>query len=378
MLCLAISTLLLFAPPGLNIGYTQGKPQQKTERSSSYDPRALVLLREMSLRYATLTTLDMRTQLYSGFVPVGLPASIELATPETMPAVAQTPPVDVKPDTPNNPTMPENPPTEPQKEEDSMAKRDILIHHVFKAPNRFRLEIIENTAEAKPSKTLWISDGKYFWSYQSAADIYSKEKAPSKFRDFVRLKRFTLQTLEVILMLGQSPFENAEDQYSEVQYKGREVIRGIQTEVVSLIKNTDGMNNEMTFYIGTKDRLLHRMMSDTWNPVGALETRTGVGSALDELAEPRRDARNALPQEDQPEALRTIPGLKTRLIFENTFQSTQSSEQFQGEPFTYSPPPTARLLTTGNDLQKQKTLKQRLAEIIKAQKGVATPPYRRK
>ena len=184
----------------------------------------------------------------------------------------------------------------------------------------------------------------------------------------------TSGSLEMLMLMGVNPFADVEAQTEGVRFAGRQTIRGVETDVVSMTADLGPQATETRLYIGAADHLLYRLVSETSQKAHPPK-RTGVGSPLDELApEDPGPAPDPSGQDGPPPLLGVL--MKTRVTCDNKIES---DPKFDFTSFAYQPPAGALYLTNPVEAKKPLTLKQRIAELnrsIKRQKKPRPRVYR--
>lgn len=329
-----------------------------------FDARAQKLIQRMVETYAQLTVFEQETEYSAELTPVGAPAT---AVPEgkKQPSVPSPAVPTPKPDGTPGTALP------PPLEQKSSHRARLL----YAEPNRLRMEISEpGETEDRPQTSLWISDGKFFWSYNPAKNLYTKEKVPSRLREFGRLTYLNNGSMELMMLMGANPFANLVEQVDSLRYLGTESVRGVETDVISMESDAGTQKIEMRLYIGAEDHLLRRVVSES-GPKAQAPKRGGVGSPLDDLAEEARPAPLPPQEGDVPQDSSPTPGppMKSRLVYDNLISL---SPRFNSQTFAYTPPDNAYSQTVPDPHRKPLTLKQRLAELVKSLKAAKNGPPR--
>ena len=345
--CLALFTCGLHAS-------SQSKP--KPAAQNPYEPQAVQLLQEMADAYAQLRSFRQVTEFSSEILPVvPLPAPVR-PSPEQENASAEGQP---KPG--------------PQGMFSGEHKLDRKLRLSFASPNRLRLEVEDTDDNGKLQVSRWVCDGKSFWSYNPEKNLFSREKAPGKIRDFAKLAHMTSGSLEVLMLMGVNPFANVEDQAQSLKYSGKVTVRGVETDIVSMSADLGPQATETRLYIGVDDHLLYRLVSETSQKPKA-PNHVLTGSPLNELAPPEP----ADPNAGDPQDLQRIPGilLKSRVTYDNKIETDPI---FEVGDFAYKPPADAFYLTNPVDNKKPPmTLAHRIAELNRAaakrEKRSSPPP----
>jgi len=328
---------LLFALPSIWFS-TQHAAAQETS-ASAYDPHAVRLLHEMAEAYLRLPALRQETEFVSAVMPaVPLPA----------------PPAD-----PNGAAGT----VAPAKGKDLLSserKLDRKLRLSFLSPNKLRFDVEDKDDGGKVQVSTWVSDGKWFWTFNPEKNLFSREKAPRTIRDFAALTHMTSGSLEILMLMGVDPFARIEDQAEAVRFAGREVVRDIEMDVVIMAADLGAQANETRLYIGANDHLLYRLASQTVQKEKEKQ-RSGVGSPLDELEpEPR-----PIVQPDGQNDVPSLPGvrMKTLVTCDNLIEP---NPKFDALTFMYEPPAGALYQTNPNVHQKPLTMKQRIAAMNRA------------
>ena len=317
--------------------------QSKDAARSPYEPQAVQLLREMADAYTRLSSLHQETEFSSEILPV-----VPLPRQTAVPAASDT-------SGGRNPTNAAS--SGPFTGEH---KLDRQLRLSFAAPNRLRLEVGDADEAGKLQVSRWMCDGKTFWSYNPDKNLFSREKAPGKIRDFAKLAHMTSGSLEILMLMGVNPFAHVEEQTEAVRCAGKETIRGIETDVVAMSADLGPQATETRLYIGAADRLLYRLVSETSQKARSPK-RPATRGPLDELAPPD-------PADPNPADLRdltVLPGvlLKSRVTYDNKIDV---DPKFPSDEFAYKPPADAFYLTNPETRKRFMTLAQRIAELNRA------------
>jgi len=326
--------------------------QPPSAKKNAYEPQAIQVLQGMADAYSHLTSLRQETEFVSAITPL-IPLPVDKSIPE-------------EPDGSETGALKRGGPKDALH---SDRKLDKKLRLAFASPNKLRLEVEDADENGKLHVSYWVSDGKTFWTYNPAKNLFSREKAPGKIRDFARLTHMTSGSLEILMLMGVNPFAHVEEQTEGVRYAGKENVRGVVTDVIAMTADLGATGTETRLYIGAEDHLLYRLVSETTQK--ALPPKhVGVGSPLDELAPPEPSSQ---PIPGNPEDLPSLPGvlMKSRVTYDNKIDL---DPKFDSSAFVYQPPADALYLT--NPVQdKPMTLKQRIAELSRnARKQHKAPP----
>ncbi len=325
--------------------------QPPTVKPNPYEPQAIRLLEEMADAYTHMTSLRQETEFVSSVAPL-IPLPVDKS-------------ISAGPEEPETGT--------PQKDGkdllNSEHKLDKKLRLTFAAPNRLRLEVEDSDENGKLRVSSWVSDGKSFWTYNAQKNLFSREKAPGKIRDFARLAHMTSGSLEILMLMGVNPFAHIEEQSEGVRYAGRETVRGVATNVVAMTADLGPTATETRLYIGAEDHLLYRLVSETKQKAHPPK-RMGTGSPLDELAPPEPSSQPLPGNED--DVVPTLPGvlMKTSVTCDNKIDT---DPKFDATAFVYQPPANALYQTNPLEL-KPMTWKQRLALLNKGIKRQKKSP----
>jgi outer membrane lipoprotein-sorting protein len=335
----------------------QDTPASRAAGSPAFEPRALELLQRMTEAYADLPALDQETEFRSALIPLGgSPSAPSLSA-----------------DTPTR-TTDNSAPAEDRKapsgtQEQKLTQRFRLV---YARPNRLRMEWREvDEKQEKPRVTRWVSDGKFFYTYTSDKNWYTREKAPARLRDFAKLANMSGGSLELLMMMGVHPFANLREQVDGVYCDPPARIGDTDTEVVVLHTAQPTEETEARFYIGKDDFLLRRVAVETTpitKPAAAATVPGKVGDALDELV----DGMPPASAPANPTAGTITPmRFKTTYRYDNTIRTPAS---FDSQTFAFSVPPGALLREpldfSGKRIQEQ--VDQQIADILKS-KGLTKP-----
>jgi hypothetical protein len=323
--------------------HAQTLTELRAAHKAAYDPKALLLLKQMADAYSRLTELEQTTDFY----------------------VLQTPLIQGKgksdQDSIQNPKSNQNPKSKIQNGEDeagTLPRTPVdkpvgrSVHLMLSAPNRLRLETKESGSESEPAKTFVSAcDGKILWTFNPDKNWYTQEKAPRRLRDFQKVT-LSNTTLETMMTIGMNPFTDVENQFDAAKYEGTQDIRGVPVEVVLLRAVSEQQTQDLRFYIGRDDLLLRRMVIESTPIVREMEPPKR--DPLDDLiAHPSRPvpepANPAIPvasgfEDPHPIAPPGAP-MKMRLTLENTLNA---DPRFDVTSFHYEPPSGAMLYNDVN------------------------------
>lgn len=334
-------------------GRLWGQPPAK--KPDKVDPRARQVLAHMAEVYRTLESFSARTNFYSETIPFtpGDSPFAPLERPKedkspVKPTGQESPPS--KEESSKDPQPPINDPTG-EKANATRIKMPRSIRFLFMRPNRFRLELKDEIGDgAQPLLYQWVCDGKEFFTTLPERNFFTREKAPTRLADFVKVERMNLSSWDVLMVLGVNPFENLEEIMDTVQYGGTETIRKVETEVVIMRWASPQKEVEYRFYVGKADGLLRRVIQEELPITGPPEPGK-VGDALDELADvaqpqPIEPPASLTPEEKEillqpPSSNRPLPhAFKTRIIYDYSLERIAQNEP---DPFVFTPPKDAWL-----------------------------------
>ncbi len=330
---------------------------EKSSADAAFDPRAVALLDRMSAAYSRLKALDQRTEFSAEIIPFDAPDSpFGIPQKPTKKDTTKTKKKDAPPDAADGAKA-------DRAKEQAAAGRKMRLRYAF--PNRLRIETEEpGAAGDKPVRSVWDSDGKFFWTTIPEKNWYTKEKAPARLADFRKLERLNASSLETLMLLGVNPFANLREQCDALTWEGADMARDGAVDVVALRSDSRAAETVAKLYIGQADFLLRRVVIETTPAVGPA-TPGKIGDALDELApedpNPAPPLQNDGPA-DSPAALLDAPlpaapagarPTKTRITYENRITLNPI---FNYDAFEFIIPPDA--LRFGTDAAtKPKTRK---------------------
>ena len=273
----------------------------------------------MTAAYSRLKVLDQRTEFSAERIPFDLPDS-----PFGIPKKPTEKP-DGKARADAGPTGAARP-NDSGKEETT--GRRLRLRYAF--PNFLRLEMQEAGAgSAKPTRYLWDSDGKLFWTLIPDKNWYTREKAPAHLADFRKLERLDANSLEMLMLLGLNPFANIREQCDRLTWEGAATAKDGEVDVVALRSDNRTADTVAKLYIGHTDLLLRRVVIETTPAVGPT-TPGKIGDAMDDLAPDDPNAAPVQPPDDPAEAPAILDAppppaptagarpMKTRVTYENT------------------------------------------------------------
>ncbi len=340
---------------------------------AAHDPHAVELLKQMTDAYTHLTYFDQQTEYYSLQTPVqGTGEEKEKRRKGEEETQSGRPPTGK--DTIHNPQSA----TSPSSLELPHVPVEKPMGHVVRlivAGNRLRLDTTDAGDADTPAKTsTTLSDGKTLWVYNPTKNWYTQTKAPRTLRDFQKVANLGSSTLELMMMMGLTPFADVDEQFDAVKYEGTANTRGVQTDVVLLRTVSEKQIQELRFYIDVDDSLLRRLVIET-KPIAQEPTAPPKHNILDDLiARPP-----APPPTDTLEQPEVAPGFEDpyplappgtpmyiRITSDNTFTL---SPQLEPETFIFKPPAGAALYQDVNgrgDYNKMSAPKS-VQELIKQQ-----------
>ena len=327
-----------------------GSAQVREQPHNPYDAHAMQLLSEMADSYSHLMNLRQTTTFSSVLVPRNAP-----------------PPRAVTPNVSSDPKSGADSASTSDSGQGAEHTLDRRLRLAFAAPNRIRLELEDAADSGKLQVSTWVSDGKFFWTFNPEKNLFSKEKAPAKIQEFARLGHMTSGSLEVLMLMGVNPFARVEESADSVRYVGRETVLGVESDVVAMSADVGPQSTDTWLYIGVTDHLLHRLVSEMSQKPRSTP-RLQVGSPLDELAP-------SDPNHDPPAVGSDVPSaagggiMKSRLTCDNGIDLSPTFDAFT---FSFKPPDGANYLTNPVG-DKPLTLKQRLAEMNRTTRRKTKP-----
>ena len=344
--------------------------------AAAFDPRAVSLLERMTAAYGRLRALDQRTEFYSEMIPFDQPDSpfgIPKQPTENPDSAGKA---DAKPDAAGtNGAKPDS------KNKPVKSGRRLSMRYAF--PNRLRLEMSEaEPGSETPTRHLWDSDGKFFWTTIPEKNWYTRDKAPAHLADFRKLKQMDANSLEMLMLLGVNPFAKLREQCDRLTWEGAATARDIAVDVVALRTEAREGDTVAKLYIGHDDFLLRRVVIETTPAVGPA-TPGKIGDALDELAP---EEPNPTPAPFDPSAPLNAPAnlsgdapalldapplpappagakpMKTRLTYDNIITLNPA---FDYDAFAFAIPENALLY---NDPDQNKAKKRKPANLMRRRK----------
>lgn len=348
-----------------HVVHAQTLAELRAAHKAAFDPRALQLIRQMADAYSQLTALDQTTEFLVLRTPL-------LTQKDKDKAVL----------VPEEGTLPRTP------VEKSLGRS---VHLMLSAPNHLRIQTTEGGNINEPPQTFdSICDGKVFWTYDSVKKQFTRERAPKQLRDFQKIN-LTNTTLELMMVIGMNPFTDIENQFDGAKYEGMQYVRGVQTELVTLKSVSELHVQELRFYIGSQDLLLHRLVVES-TPIVRPVTRP-IRDPLDDLLTHSSKPIPPPPTAPSKEATPTVaPGFEDphpiappnapmimRITVDNIITP---NPQFADDAFQYEPPKDAHLYQSvagSNDLSKlsnTSALDELLRKARGTKKGRKTRPIR--
>lgn len=318
----AVAALLLLPCSG-RLTAQQAASAPPANAIGRFDGRAIQLLQQMADAYAHLPALNQRTVFYSAMIPMHLAPDRRSYLPTLSPK-APADPIDAAASGVVDPKL----------------AREVRLQE--QQPNRLRMEMREPDPDHSGSQrlSLWVSDGRTFWTYSQEKHYYTKEKAPSRMRGFQKMANLTTGGLELMMLIGVNPFVGIREKADNILSEGRQTVRGVETDVVMMETSTPGNITRARFYIGHDDQLLHRLTVETTPRVlGVTRSPGKVGDELDALVDdsPSAPAPPAAPPKDEETS--SLPML-SRLTYDNLLEP---SSQLNALDFAFKAPSDASL-----------------------------------
>lgn len=351
---------------------------KETTRPHANDEAASIL-RQMAEAYSRLPSLQMHS-VYT--------ATLLSTTPEISKATlvgggddGSKSAVPTKP----NATAAPSKSSEADVADDSPNRRvDRTVDLLYVQPNLLKITDSRTNA-TKPSEiSTWVSDGKIYSafvpkSHNSDALLYTQEKAPHTIRGFARLQNLDAGSLELVMLMGINPFQNLTPNLAAVRVDDPATVRGVETNVVTIISVNRSERDILHFYIGMEDHLLHRFISE----VSPVETENKgarkIGDALDEDADESRpdnpssvgsDSDHPLEAGDARLSQRT-EAKRTRIVYDNVMTTVSHVEH--GD-FTFSAPTGASIFFPVGTKQVIDPNSKRLVDMIRKSAQGHTKP----
>ena len=347
------------------------QPQERKSQKK-VDPRAISSLREMQKRYAQLGAFELETSFlsFSEFLDENgnvLPKDSSATPPRTEPSAAtgeSTPNSDPK--TKKDETAKSVDPNRGDENDTHTMPRKVRLRYL--PPNRLKFELIEIGVGEKETAESWISDGKFFWTFNPTKNIYTKCSAPRNMRDFAKSGKISGGSLELAMIMGLDPVAEMEKEADEIAFSKVEKIESREMEVVLLRTHTDKHDVETTFFIGADSRLLERMKISTLPRARVAPTEKPTAfepNPLDQLREPLSTQNGGIQEaSDDDEKVQT----KVTVVYEN---SIKRDPVFDVLTFAFEPPAKALYQAGLKEKTKRKTVVQQALEIAKEKrKGV--------
>src|SRR5579871_1550640 len=253
----------------------QNAPNRVAAARPAFDPLALQLLQKMAETYAHLPRIDQRTVFYAASIPIkgGGAKTAEATASGGTPAKSPAP---IGADSTSSSTSGASPASASNRDANAAngsgdensdlpgEKLKRSLHLLALRPNQMHLELREyDPSLARDRISQWISDGKTFWTYTEENHQYTKEAAPPRLQDFLKLNHLDTGSLELLMMLGINPFADVRNEVESVGYQGDATVRGVATEVVTLRVVQATTTTEARLYIGKEDHLLHRLVTES-------------------------------------------------------------------------------------------------------------------
>ncbi len=348
----------------------------KDPGKSHENDEGAALLRQMVEAYSHLPSLQQQSVYTSTLVSL-------------KPVIAKAPSVGAagKVDAPPKPGVIVSPakPGDDDVADDSPKRRvDRTVDLLYVQPNLLRITDSHANATGPGDVSKWVSDGKFFSvfvpkSHNSESLLYTKEKAPRNIHDFVRLQNLDGNSLELVMLMGINPFQNLTPDVATVRVEESATVRGVDTQVVSMLSASRTERDLLYFYIGKSDHLLHRFVSEV-SPIDNKTETPRIGDALDDGVdgsggsnppEVGQDPDHPLDPGDSSTGQRT-EAKRTRVVYDNVMTPVTHVEQ---AAFAFTPPTGAALFTPLGSKPVIDPNSKRLAALIrKSMKGAKTKP----
>ena len=385
MLSLTVCGAALICVP--NVLRAQSLSELRAAHKAAYDPHALQLLKQMSDAYAHLTFFDQQTDFYSLQTPVKGSGEEEekrrKGEKETEQGTGNR-----EQGTENNQSAIRNRQSAignelPRMPVEKPAGRAVRL---IVAGNRLRLDMIEEgDADTPPKTATTLSDGKTLFVYNPVKNWYTQTKAPRSLRDFQKVANLGSSTLELMMLMGLTPFADVESQFDAVKYEGVGTVHGSPADVVLLRAELDKQIQELRFYIDPDTNLLRRLVVET-TPI-VHELTAPKRNPLDDLIPHPAVTPTETPGQIKPDVApgfedpRPIapPGapMYVRLTCDNTFTL---SPRLEPDTFVFKPPTGATLYQDVNNssdfskmstpLSVQELVKQQMKQMGQSTKSV--------
>jgi len=252
--------------------------QKAPKKKATVDAAAALLLQQMADTYAHMPELHQRS-LYTAVMhtkPGATPVSAEPANGKSAGPDATVKTADK---------------LDPPSLDSNGQSAEVPIKDVYRTvemqyvqPNLLRItDSLRGETDLMQIPT-WDSDGKNFYSFVPYSHgqhvVYTQEKAPRNIREFAKLQNIDSGTLELVMLMGINPFHNLNSEEASVHILDPVTVRGVPTDVVSILSSTPRERIQVKLYIGHEDHMLHRFTTDT-TPTGP-EGAVRIGDSLDE------------------------------------------------------------------------------------------------
>ena len=366
----------------------QSLAELRAAHKAAYDPRVPLLLKRMADAYAALTELDQKTEFFVLQTPMiqgtgnreqGT-GNREQGTEEEKRRRGEEETGNV--DTNHEPRTTNHEPPAANHEEGALSHGPTekamgrTVRLLLAAPNLLRMDTVENASETEAAKhAVTVCDGKLLWTYNPEKNWYTQAKAPRRVHDFQKVS-LPNTTLELMMLVGMNPFGDIENQFDGAKYEGVQNVGGVPVEVVLLRAASEQQTQELRFYIGKNDLLLHRLVIESTPTVRALAPPKH--DPLDDLAaRPSRPVPTPTPDVPGVTSPQVAPGfedphplappgtpMKTRITCDNTLTVTP---RFDDRDFEFTPPTGASLyqsINGDNELSKLSN-KVTMADLLK-------------
>ncbi len=393
---LATPLAIIYCTGAILLFQTNANAQISLPRGGSKlqnDANAERLLQQMTDAYSHLISFQQRsvyTTVQLDMKPAKLAPlqkeAVKPATIGTMPDGATSKPVPPPPPPTNNDKANTLPPaivkSNTDVNDDSPDRRiDRTVNLLFVHPNLLKITDSVTSAKEDADISKWISDGKVFSAYvpgshNSQSPLYTQEKAPRNIHDFGKLQNLNGSSLELVMLMGVNPFQNVTPEIATLRVDQSAIVRGIPTEVVTVIAVSRQERTEFHLYIGKEDHLLHRFVSDI-TPMqndGATSTGAIIGDSLDEMQSETTSNISKINTSDpthpkDADDLSLDPrteAKRIRTIYDNIITPVTHTEM---EDFKFNPPSGAGLFTSVGSLAMPDPRSKSLLNMIKRSKN---------
>lgn len=354
----------------------------KETPKTSVNSEASRILQQMAETYAHLSSLQQRSEYTS--------TTVKLDDPTPKPVAGQAgdkPAGQIVPQKSGAVSAGKKPEAAEGDVDDNSPNRriDRTVELLFAQPNLLKITQSRSHETDPAAISTWVSNGKTYCafvpgSHNSNSLLYTQEKAPRSIRDFSRLQNLDGGCLELVMLMGVNPFQNLTPDLATLRVEEPARVRGVETNVITIVSLTRMERNELHLYIGREDHMLHRFISDV-TPTNVSAAAPRIGDALDEMEDETKSADPPVPVSDKDHPLESDDlasgqrqgPVRIHMVYDNVITPVTHVEP---EAFTFQAPPRAALFVPTGSKPVIDPNAKRLADIIRKSRQAHAKPVR--